>query len=113
MRLHITWGSFALLVVSYVSANNQYVIGVAPTTTEPEWFKTRPQSFQGVRLSLFACSTNRSGYTATGAAPFLAQTNPAPFGNPATYTANHPLETSQPIRGAKDRNIFHHMGILR
>ncbi|GLA00029.1 hypothetical protein AnigIFM60653_007096 [Aspergillus niger] len=71
---------------------------VAPTTTEPEWFKTRPQSFQG--------------YTATGAAPFLAQTNPAPFGNPATYTANHPLETSQPIRGAKDRNIFHHMGIL-
>ncbi|KAI2827372.1 hypothetical protein CBS133816_6481 [Aspergillus niger] len=73
-------------------------MGVAPTTTEPEWFKTRPQSFQG--------------YTATGAAPFLAQTNPAPFGNPATYTANHPLETSQPIRGGKDRNIFHHMGIL-
>ncbi|OJJ66949.1 hypothetical protein ASPBRDRAFT_48490 [Aspergillus brasiliensis CBS 101740] len=53
-----------------------------------------------------------AGYTATGAAPFLAQTNPAPFGNPATYTVNHPLETSQPIRGAKDRNIFHHMGIL-
>ncbi|GLA28606.1 hypothetical protein AnigIFM63326_006193 [Aspergillus niger] len=73
-------------------------MGVAPTTTEPEWFKTRPQSFEG--------------YTATGAAPFLAQTNPAPFGNPATYTANHPLETSQPIRGAQDRNIFHHMGIL-
>ncbi|GLB07241.1 hypothetical protein AtubIFM57258_002570 [Aspergillus tubingensis] len=98
MRLLISYASLTLLVVSYVSANNQYVIGVAPTTTEPEWFKTRPQSFQG--------------YTATGAAPFLAQTNPAPFGNPATYTANHPLETSQPIRGAKDRNIFHHMGIL-
>ncbi|KAI2916374.1 hypothetical protein CBS147320_9656 [Aspergillus niger] len=66
-----------------------------------------------VTLYLSACLTNISGYTATGAAPFLAQTNPAPFGNPATYTANHPLETSQPIRGGKDRNIFHHMGILR
>ncbi|OOF91715.1 hypothetical protein ASPCADRAFT_177108 [Aspergillus carbonarius ITEM 5010] len=75
-------------------------MGVAPTTTatEPDWFKTRPQSFQG--------------YTATGAAPFLAQTNPAPFGDPATYTVNHPLETSQPIHGAKNRNFFHHMGNL-
>ncbi|GKZ28335.1 hypothetical protein AbraIFM66950_003592 [Aspergillus brasiliensis] len=100
MRLHIFWASLPLLLCSRVSANDQYVMGVAPTTTEPEWFKTRPQSFQ------------EAGYTATGAAPFLAQTNPAPFGNPATYTANHPLETSQPIRGAKDRNIFHHMGIL-
>ncbi|GKZ76597.1 hypothetical protein AnigIFM56816_006864 [Aspergillus niger] len=98
MRSHIYWAILFLLLVSCVSANDQYVMGVAPTTTEPEWFKTRPQSFQG--------------YTATGAAPFLAQSNPAPFGNPATYTANHPLETSQPIRGAKDRNIFHHMGIL-
>ncbi|GKZ66189.1 hypothetical protein AnigIFM50267_011029 [Aspergillus niger] len=98
MRSRIYWAILFLLLVSCVSANDQYVMRVAPTTTEPEWFKTRPQSFQG--------------YTATGAAPFLAQTNPAPFGNPATYTANHPLETSQPIRGAKDRNIFHHMGIL-
>ncbi|PYH51641.1 histidine phosphatase family protein [Aspergillus niger CBS 101883] len=98
MRSRIYWAILFLLLVSCVSANDQYVMGVAPTTTEPEWFKTRPQSFQG--------------YTATGAAPFLAQTNPAPFGNPATYTANHPLETSQPIRGGKDRNIFHHMGIL-
>ncbi|GCB27498.1 3-phytase A [Aspergillus awamori] len=98
MRSRIYWAILFLLFVLCVSANDQFVMGVAPTTTEPEWFKTRPQSFQG--------------YTATGAAPFLAQTNPAPFGNPATYTANHPLETSQPIRGAKDRNIFHHMGIL-
>ncbi|RDH31170.1 histidine phosphatase superfamily [Aspergillus welwitschiae] len=98
MRSRIYWAILFLLLVLCVSANDQYVMGVAPTTTEPEWFKTRPQSFQG--------------YTATGAAPFLAQTNPASFGNPATYTANHPLETSQPIRGAKDRNIFHHMGIL-
>ncbi|PWY88923.1 acid phosphatase [Aspergillus heteromorphus CBS 117.55] len=69
-----------------------------PTTDEPDWFQTRPQSYQG--------------YTATGAPPFLAQYNPAPFGDAATYTVNSPLETSQPIRGAKDRNIFHHMGNL-
>ncbi|PYH98477.1 acid phosphatase, partial [Aspergillus ellipticus CBS 707.79] len=69
-----------------------------PTTNEPDWFKTRPQSYQG--------------HTATGAAPFLAQYNPAPFGDPATYTVNSPLETSQPIRGAKNHNIFHHMGNL-
>jgi hypothetical protein len=53
-----------------------------------------------------------TGTTATGAAPFLAATNPAPFGE-ATYVPNGPLETSEPISGANGRNIFHLMGDLR
>jgi hypothetical protein len=52
------------------------------------------------------------GTVATGAAPFLAEINPAPFGD-ATYVPNAPLETSEPIDGAKGRNIFHLMGDLR
>jgi hypothetical protein len=53
-----------------------------------------------------------TGTIATGAAPFLAATNPAPFGE-ATYVPNAPLETSEPISGANGRNIFHLMGDLR
>ncbi|KAB8235574.1 histidine phosphatase family protein [Aspergillus alliaceus] len=67
------------------------------TSAEPNWFQTRPQSFQGP--------------TATGVAPFLALTNPAPFGY-RTYLPNHPIETSQPIPGARGRNAFHSMGNL-
>ncbi|KAF7587127.1 hypothetical protein BBP40_007698 [Aspergillus hancockii] len=67
------------------------------TSTEPNWFQTRPQSFQGP--------------TITGAAPFLALTNSAPFGQ-KTYTPNYPLETSEPIRGAEWQNAFHSMGNL-
>jgi hypothetical protein len=52
------------------------------------------------------------GTVATGAAPFLAEINPAPFGD-ATYAPNAPLETSEPIDGAKGQNIFHLMGDLR
>lgn len=52
------------------------------------------------------------GTVETGAAPFLAQTNPGPFGQ-ATYVPNAPLETAEPINGAKGRNIFHLMGDQR
>lgn len=55
---------------------------------------------------------NYLGTVATGAAPFLAEINPAPFGD-ATYVPNAPLETSEPIEGANGRNIFHLMGDLR
>lgn len=55
---------------------------------------------------------NYLGTVATGAAPFLAEINPAPFGDD-TYVPNAPLETSEPIDGAKGRNIFHLMGDLR
>ncbi|KAK4962330.1 hypothetical protein LTR66_012699 [Elasticomyces elasticus] len=52
------------------------------------------------------------GPTATGSAPFLAQTNPAPF--PGTsYIPNSPLETQIPIAGnSKNGNIFQLHGHL-
>ncbi|RMZ77021.1 hypothetical protein DV738_g4590, partial [Chaetothyriales sp. CBS 135597] len=53
------------------------------------------------------------GPTTTGAiAPFLAQTNPAPFGHPASWVPNSPLETGVPITGSKNRSIFQLHGQL-
>ena len=52
------------------------------------------------------------GYTATGVAPFLAETNPVTFGQ-QPYVPNSPLQTSEPISGAKGKNIFQVMGNLR
>ncbi|KAJ9357887.1 hypothetical protein DTO027B9_2814 [Paecilomyces variotii] len=52
------------------------------------------------------------GYTRTGAVPFLAQTNPAPFGL-KDISVNEPLQTSLPIEGAPDYDgIFKYMGQL-
>ncbi|KAL9587999.1 MAG: hypothetical protein Q9203_003182 [Teloschistes exilis] len=49
--------------------------------------------------------------TQTGAAPFLAATNPAPFGATRSFVANAPLETALPIAGnAQNASIFHLMG---
>jgi hypothetical protein len=48
----------------------------------------------------------------TGSAPLLAETNPVDFGQ-KIFVANDPLQTSQPIKGARGRNIFHLMGNLR
>jgi hypothetical protein len=48
----------------------------------------------------------------TGDAPFLAATNPAPFGE-HTFIPNEPLETTEPIPGnSSNSNIFHSMGNL-
>ncbi|MCJ1375051.1 hypothetical protein MMC20_006285 [Loxospora ochrophaea] len=53
-----------------------------------------------------------AGPTATGQAPFLAQSNPAPFGT-ASFVPNAPLETAIPIAGdASDTSIFTLMGNL-
>lgn len=52
------------------------------------------------------------GPTEAGAPPFLAQTNPAPFGNP-TYVPNTPVVTDVPIPGRSDgAEIFKLMGNL-
>lgn len=51
------------------------------------------------------------GPTATGEVPFLAQTNPAPFGPTGSFVANAPLETALPIVGdTTNENIFQLMG---
>lgn len=71
-----------------------------PTTTVPDYFQTSPQVFAGPTL--------------TGViAPFLAQTNPAPFGQEASFVANAPLETNLPITGNTNRSsIFQLHGQL-
>ncbi|KAL4883568.1 histidine phosphatase superfamily [Aspergillus karnatakaensis] len=101
------WVTLTLLAASGATAlavKDQTTTGVVPTsTTEPDWFQTRPQSYEG--------SCHRIGVTATGSAPMLAETNPV-YSGQKTFIANDPLQTSQPIQGSKGRNIFHLMGNL-
>ena len=70
--------------------------------TYPSFFQTTPQ--------LFAGPTTTAKF-----APFLAQTNPAPFGQEsASYVANAPLETNLPISGNTNKSsIFQLVGQLR
>jgi hypothetical protein len=69
------------------------------TTDVPQYFQTTPELW--------------AGPTATGRAPFLAQTNPVSFEPTATFVPNDPLETAIPIVGAiQNESIFHLMGHL-
>ncbi|KAJ5157224.1 phosphoglycerate mutase-like protein [Penicillium canariense] len=86
-----------MLSVAVATALEAGAISPRATPTQPDWFQTSPDLYAGT--------------VATGAAPFLAEINPAPFGE-ATYVHNAPLETSEPIKGAHGRNIFHLMGDL-
>ncbi len=55
----------------------------------------------------------RIGPTATGRTPFLAESNPAPFGASRSFVANTPLETALPIVGdTQNASIFQLMGQL-
>jgi hypothetical protein len=68
------------------------------TTTVPQYFQT---------------GTAWSGPTATGPAPFLAQSNPASFAVTQTFVPNTPLETAVPVvGGSPNGSIFHLMGYL-
>ncbi|KAL9026293.1 MAG: hypothetical protein Q9196_005019 [Gyalolechia fulgens] len=68
-------------------------------TGVPQYFQTTPEIY--------------AGPTATGAAPFLAATNQAPFGATRSFVANTPLETALPIVGdTRNTGIFHLMGQL-
>ncbi|KAJ9602984.1 hypothetical protein H2200_012279 [Cladophialophora chaetospira] len=70
------------------------------SATEPWYYQTSPELF--------------AGPTVTGLiAPFLAQTNPAPWGAEASFVANAPLETNLPIKGnTNDQSIFQLHGHL-
>lgn len=69
------------------------------SATVPQYFQTSPELW--------------AGPTATGRAPFLAQTNPISFAPSATYIPNTPLETAMPIVGnTQNQSIFHLMGQL-
>ncbi|KZF19204.1 phosphoglycerate mutase-like protein [Xylona heveae TC161] len=74
-------------------------IPASATTETPQYFQTTPELWPGP--------------TATGTAPFLAQTNLAPFGESRTVNPNDPLETQMPIQGKPEKqNIFRLMGQL-
>ncbi|KAL9620626.1 MAG: hypothetical protein Q9160_004880 [Pyrenula sp. 1 TL-2023] len=65
----------------------------------PDYFETTTERFPGP--------------TQTGSAPFLVETNPAPFGNPTSFVANAPLETALPIANNTDNgSIFQLVGQL-
>ncbi|MCJ1350130.1 MAG: hypothetical protein MMC33_000111 [Icmadophila ericetorum] len=69
------------------------------STILPDYFQTNPELFPGP--------------TPTGSPPFLAQSNPAPFGPQATFIPNSPLETYEPIQGdTNNQSIFQLMGNL-
>ena len=105
----LMYGSYALLanplellplpqnegvLISYSSCDCS-----TPTSDVPQYFQTDN--------GLWA------GPTASGRAPFLAQTNPVSFAPTATFVPNNPLETAQPIIGqAKNESIFQLMGNL-
>ncbi|KAJ5765836.1 hypothetical protein N7520_005395 [Penicillium odoratum] len=65
------------------------------TSTGPNWFQTSPESYAGA--------------VETGIAPFLVEVNPVTFSG-VSYAPNSPLQTSEPIKGANGRDIFHIMG---
>jgi hypothetical protein len=69
------------------------------STKVPQYFQTSPELW--------------AGPTATGRPPFLAQTNPVSFAPTATFAANTPLETAEPIVGqGQNESIFHLMAHL-
>lgn len=71
-----------------------------PSATVPDYFQTTPQVFAGPTTTALI-------------APFLAQTNPAPFGQEASYVPNTPLETALPIAGnTNNGSIFQLVGQL-
>ncbi|KAL8732074.1 MAG: hypothetical protein Q9166_003028 [cf. Caloplaca sp. 2 TL-2023] len=71
----------------------------ASSTEVPQYFQTTPEIY--------------AGPTATGSAPFLAASNPAPFGATRSFVANVPLETAVTIAGnTQNASIFHLMGQL-
>ncbi|GAB7352363.1 hypothetical protein MBLNU459_g2802t1 [Dothideomycetes sp. NU459] len=70
----------------------------ASSSSVPLYFQTTPEFLPGP--------------TPTGAVPFLAQSNPAPFAS-TTYIPVSPLETQVPISGnTNNGNIFQMMGQL-
>ena len=92
-------GLVALVRASWFEKRATSSCECASTTTVPQYFQTTPEIF--------------AGPTATGRAPFLAASNPAPFGPTGTFVANAPLETALPIVGnTQNQSIFHLMGQL-
>ncbi|KAI9741394.1 MAG: hypothetical protein M1834_003111 [Cirrosporium novae-zelandiae] len=100
----MTWSSLFLVLGSLAEAHYlplypRELTLTTSVTDVPDYFQTETELYPGP--------------TATGQAPLLAETNPAPFGASRTIVPNDPLETAIPISGEPDgANIFTMMGQL-
>ena len=93
---------FLLSLMTAAGLGNAAVLDkkqAGPSSSVPQYYQTSPQIYPGP--------------TKTAAiAPFLAQTNSAPFGT-ASFSPNSPLETQIPITGnTNNSNVFQLMGQL-
>lgn len=95
---------------------NRQATAASDSTPVPPYFQTTPEIYAGMRTNVKKMKVwhlTDTGPTATGQAPFLAQTNPAPFATSRSFVANAPLETALPITGdTSDASIFQLMGQL-
>lgn len=92
-----------LLLAAISTTKAPTVLGTGECSTAstkvPQYFQTSPELW--------------AGPTATGRAPFLAQTNPASLNPTVTFVPNQPLQTAIPIIGAsQNQSIFQLMGQL-
>ncbi|KAA8576720.1 hypothetical protein EYC84_006793 [Monilinia fructicola] len=122
-RYSATWQKIALfsvicafLYVSYIMLLDQILLlsltGVTSSALLPE---KQPSSTSTTNVPQYFQTTPElwAGPTATGRAPFLAQTNPVSFAPTVTFVPNSPLETAQPIVGqGHNESIFQLMGHL-
>lgn len=89
-------------------------VGQAATATVPQYFQTSPELWYvltpfSLLLLVSLTGLGRAGPTATGKAPFMAQTRTFE----GTYVPNAPLQTAVPVVGGGDegrKSIFEMMG---
>ncbi|PQE25245.1 histidine acid phosphatase protein [Rutstroemia sp. NJR-2017a WRK4] len=107
----------AFLYASYIMLLDQILLlaltGVTSAALLPERHATSCSSSEKVPQYFQTSPELWAGPTATGKAPFLAQTNPVSFAPTVTYVPNTPLETGEPIVGqGQNGSIFHLMAQL-
>ena len=113
-----TFPALALVALGHAAylENRQATTATTTSSTVPQYFQTSPEIYAGSchvpNVKEIGPLTN-PGPTATGQAPFLAQSNPAPFGTTRSFVPNAPLETALPIVGdTTNASIFQLMGQL-
>lgn len=117
--------TFLLLLLSgFVNVNGNVLqrlpsVPTSSTSSEPHYtgvFQTTPEFYAGEFTRVLPYTNlppnKLPGPTPTGVAPFLAESNPAPFAS-KSYIPNNPLETQVPIVGnTNDANIYQLHGQL-
>ena len=97
MAIAIPAANIPVRQVTTVTATVTATVSTTSAPAVPQYFQTSPELY--------------AGPTATGRAPFLAQTNPVFFASSVSFIPNAPLETSIPISGqGTNGSIFQLMG---